>query len=200
MNKQIKIAIVEKSEVISRGIVAILSHMRNLDIQIIADAKEFRQIVKRQNFHILIVNPLTAFASIQQMRSEVMDANTSFIALRTVLGDKSLFLGYDDMISLFDSAEQIERKITRIISTPKNDIPSSELSERENEIVGQVVKGLSNKQIADALNISVHTVVAHRRNISRKLNINSISGLTIYAIVNKLIEIDNLEDKLGEVE
>lgn len=65
------------------------------------------------------------------------------------------------------------------------------LSEREKEIIVQVVRGLSNKEIAEALFISVNTVMTHRRNISRKLQIHSPAALTIYAIVNGLV---NLED------
>lgn len=68
-----------------------------------------------------------------------------------------------------------------------------ELSEREKQILVQIVKGLSNKEIAEVLCISAHTVITHRKNIARKLNIHSTAGLTIYAIVNHLVEIDNLE-------
>ena len=68
-----------------------------------------------------------------------------------------------------------------------------ELSEREKDVLIQVVRGLSNKEIADVLCISMHTVVSHRKHITRKLNIHSTAGLTIYAIVNKLIDINSLE-------
>ena len=67
------------------------------------------------------------------------------------------------------------------------------LSERERDVLIQVVNGLSNKEIADILCISTHTVITHRKNITRKLNIHSTAGLTIYAIVNKLINLTNLE-------
>ena len=56
----------------------------------------------------------------------------------------------------------------------------------------QVVRGLSNKEIADVLYISTHTVLSHRKNIARKLNIHSTAGLTIYAIVNKLVDINSI--------
>lgn len=80
-------------------------------------------------------------------------------------------------------------------SQPTNKIePENEaLSERERDVLVQIVKGLSNKEIADTLCISVHTVITHRKNITRKLNIHSTAGLTIYAIVNKLVNINNLE-------
>lgn len=68
-----------------------------------------------------------------------------------------------------------------------------ELSEREKDVLIQVVRGLSNKEIADVLCISQHTVVSHRKHITSKLHIHSVAGLTIYAIVNHLIDINSLE-------
>ena len=70
---------------------------------------------------------------------------------------------------------------------------TEELSDRERDVLIQVVHGLSNKEIADVLCISTHTVISHRKNIARKLNIHSTAGLTIYAIVNKLVDISSLE-------
>ena len=70
---------------------------------------------------------------------------------------------------------------------------TEELSEREKDVLIQVVRGLSNKEIADVLCISMHTVISHRKHIAAKLNIHSTAGLTVYAIVNKLVDINNLE-------
>ena len=61
----------------------------------------------------------------------------------------------------------------------------------------RIVKGMTNKEIADDLFLSVHTVITHRRNISRKLQIHSVSGLTIYAIVNKLVELKDIRHQIG---
>lgn len=71
----------------------------------------------------------------------------------------------------------------------------SVLSAREKEIVVGVVKGLTNKEIADELFISPNTVLTHRRNIARKLEIHSAAGLTIYAIVNGLVELKDIGGK-----
>ena len=68
------------------------------------------------------------------------------------------------------------------------------LSQREKEIIICVAKGLSNKEIANQLFISVHTVTTHRRNISNKLQIHTSAGLTIYAIANNLVSIDDLKN------
>ena len=70
---------------------------------------------------------------------------------------------------------------------------TEELSEREKDVLIQVVRGLSNKEIADVLCISMHTVISHRKHITSKLNIHSTAGLTIYAIVNKLVDINSLK-------
>lgn len=67
------------------------------------------------------------------------------------------------------------------------------ISEREKEVIVAVVQGMSNKEIADHLCISVNTAITHRKNIARKLQIHSPAGLTIYAIVNGLVNIDALK-------
>ena len=63
------------------------------------------------------------------------------------------------------------------------------LSDREKDVVVALVQGMSNKEIGDHLCIATNTVITHRRNIARKLQIHSVAGLTIYAIVNDLVDI-----------
>ena len=67
------------------------------------------------------------------------------------------------------------------------------LSDRERDVIIGVVQGMQNKEIADHLCISVNTVITHRRNIARKLQIHSAAGLTIYAIVNGLVDISSVK-------
>ena len=94
-------------------------------------------------------------------------------------------------------AEQIVK--SRLDDAPRrqaeaaaNRVGDSDLSDREKDVIIQVAKGLSNKEIADKLNISVNTVTTHRRNIASKLQIHSQSGLTIYAIMKRLINLDDI--------
>lgn len=77
-----------------------------------------------------------------------------------------------------------------------DDEEKEELSAREKEVLAQLAKGLSNKEVADVLCLSTHTVMSHRKNIARKLNIHSTAGLTIYAIVNGIVRLENLEQTL----
>ena len=68
-----------------------------------------------------------------------------------------------------------------------------ELTDREKEILISVAQGLLNKEIADRHNISINTVITHRKNITRKIGIKTVPGLTAYAILNNLIDINSIE-------
>lgn len=86
----------------------------------------------------------------------------------------------------------VTARISSFISKTEN---NESLSEREKEIIVCLVQGMSNKEIASQLFISVNTVITHRRNIARKLQIRSLAGLTIYAIANNLIDNKVLNNK-----
>lgn len=86
----------------------------------------------------------------------------------------------------------VTKNLSSMVS--KNGQDSSELlSDREREVIVSLVQGMSNKEIADHLCISVNTVITHRRNIARKLQIHSPAGLTVYAIVNGLVDISTVK-------
>ena len=76
--------------------------------------------------------------------------------------------------------------------TPEDDVKDDGLSNREKEIIALVAKGMANKEIADTLCLSVHTVTTHRRNIAAKLQIHSAAGLAIYAILHNIIDISEV--------
>ena len=81
--------------------------------------------------------------------------------------------------------DDVSARISNMISNADS---QEAISEREKEIIMCLVQGMSNKEIANQLFISVNTVITHRRNIVRKLQIHSLAGLTIYAIANNLID------------
>ena len=113
-------------------------------------------------------------------------------ALNSVLFD--IFACSQDLASHNDVEDYLlVPSIREKIDTEKPSDEKQELSDREKEILVCVVKGMTNKAIADALFLSVNTVITHRRNISSKLQIHSTAGLTIYAILNKLVELSDLE-------
>lgn len=98
------------------------------------------------------------------------------------------------------AVHRLERKLKQSdvsvkISNMINHTPTSTetLSDREKDVIVSLVQGMTNKEIADNLCISINTVITHRRNIARKLQIHSAAGLTIYAIVNNLVDISSVK-------
>lgn len=94
-------------------------------------------------------------------------------------------------VELLEARVRADNPTPSAISVPETS-PES-LSEREKEIVACIVRGMTNKEVAAKLFISVNTVLTHRKNISRKLDIHSVSGLTIYAIVNGIVKLDEVK-------
>jgi DNA-binding NarL/FixJ family response regulator len=195
MVRRIHIAIVEPSVIIRNGIVSVLKRL-NLDIDIveISDMPQLQSLLEKHNPDVVIIDPTQIGMFSLQHIKENLSGSKKFIALQSNLADASALKGYDEFISLYDSAEQIKTKVETVISKNKqDDSDKQELSQREKEIVSCIVKGLTNKQIAEVLHLSVHTVMTHRRNISGKLQIHSSAGLAIYAIVNKLVSLDEIK-------
>ena len=100
-----------------------------------------------------------------------------------------------NQISVMDPKVVIIEKLTPFIkpaSTESGDDNSEELTPREKLILENVALGLTNKESASKLFISTHTVISHRKNITRKLHIKSVSGLTVYAILNGIVKMEDV--------
>ena len=101
------------------------------------------------------------------------------------------------IININDSRNEIIGSIQKLLSSEllsDNQKQQETLSEREIDVLKLLVEGNANKEIADKLNISTHTVISHRKNISQKTGIKSVSGLTIYAVVKNIIAIDSYRE------
>ena len=184
MSVSLKIAVAESSQIIRSGLLAVLKRLPGLNVSVveIADPEQLVKSLCWQKPDILIVNP----------------ALPGLFSLQRALADALSLRIYDETISLYDTAEQIRLKLSRLAN--RDEKPESRrdlLSPREKDVVVCVVKGMTNKQIAERLCLSAHTVITHRRNIAGKLRIHSPAGLTIYAIVNKLVELDEIGETVA---
>lgn len=112
--------------------------------------------------------------------------NEEWLALHAEVEDK-IFIPAIKYLEDKSRQSDVSAKISSMIG--KNQEGADALGEREKDVIVALVQGMSNKEIAEHLCISVNTVITHRRNIARKLQIHSPAGLTIYAIVNNLIDI-----------
>lgn len=191
-NERINIVVIEPSQIIYEGLSNILlKSKKKFFIYRFNDLEELKESASRLVLNIAVINPsvvqnkLSDFAKLKNSYPKIL-----WIALVYSFFDNELLQKYDDTLTINSSSEQIFLKLgqSNIVSN-KNQY--EELSEREIEVLKQLVAGLANKEIADKLNISIHTVISHRKNITDKTGIKSLSGLTIYAITQKIIPLDN---------
>lgn len=201
-NAPVKIVVAESSVIIRSGLTAVLKRLPNLNVHPVevTSPESLQNYLGIHPTDILVINPafggwfdLAAFKATQGR------PGLKYIAMLCSVIDSNMLKMYDESISVCDDAEQISAKINRLLHTDADEERENEqetLSQREKEIVTCVVKGMTNKAIADQLFLSIHTVITHRRNIARKLQIHSPAGLTIYAIVNKLVELNEIKDTL----
>lgn len=194
MNKEnrYKVTVIEASEIVAAGIVAIIEkHPEFVVEQVLSNPSYFNS---NSDADIIIINPsVIDYNDRLDIRSYFGGTNAAIIALTHNNHEESVLRQYDECLGIYDNSARIIQKLKNALEQnaqiPKSDI--NELSSRERDILAAVAKGKTNKEIADEFNISVYTVISHRRNISQKLGINSIPGLTVYAIMNKLIDMSD---------
>ncbi|GAB6395302.1 MAG: response regulator transcription factor [Bacteroidales bacterium] len=197
MNVSLKIAVAEISAIVRSGVEIQLKRLPGFRFQFL-EIPESGNIVEALRLHkpdILIINPSMAVGfTIPQLKDGSGCRAMKCIALLYSFTDKSLLRPFDEQINIYDTGEEIRQKLERLYAGESADNGEQQLlSAREKEIVVCVAKGMTNRQIAGRLFLSAHTVITHRRNIARKLQIHSASALTVYAIVNKLVELSEVE-------
>ena len=179
--KALKLAVAEPSAILRCGIIAVLRRLPAPDVDIleIADISQLTAQLSRHRPDVLVVNPASlGFCTPQQLRMQTGCEGLRCIALQMA----AMLNAYDEVLSVYDPVETLREKIMQPVGDAPREERQEPLSAREREIVVCIVKGMTNKQIADALCISTHTVITHRRNIVAKLQIHSPAGLTIAEI------------------
>ncbi len=196
--RRVVIGILSRSPVITAGISSILSEAKEFDVVSINPANlDIKKLIDHHRVAAIIVDPASSGPFTPAAIPESLRSRVPAIALCVNHLPKDLAREYDATLSVFDTADTITSAVRRLTDSDTDDEKPTELSSREKEVVTGIVKGMSNKEIADHLNVSVHTVMTHRRNISSKLQIHSPAGLTIYAIVSKLVNIDDITTSIS---
>ena len=196
---RINIAIAEPSAIIYEGLSNVLLregfnhyHLYQFD-----SIEEILYETPTGKIDFFIVNPSLVKENIKAFHSQKkLRKSLPWVALVYSFVEKEIIDLFDAIIQITDSPESITRVIHNLISLKclcKSE-PKEQLTPRETEVLKHLVQGLSNKEIADQLNISIHTVVSHRKNIIQKTGIKSQSGLTIYAISNNIINIEDYQE------
>lgn len=207
IDQQIRIAIAEPSMIIRSGLSASLKRITDLRVQIfeIVNIDLLPNYIRTQKPDILILNPsFWGAIDLTKLKNNNQNTKLKCIALLAAPVDEVFLKDFDARIGLYDTLEVLKQKIELLTNNDSENSSNEEveidktdtLSVREKEVLTCVVKGQTNKEIAQTLFLSTHTIITHRRNIARKLGIHSTAGLTIYAIVNKLVELDDIKSIL----
>ena len=194
MNKEnrYRIVLIEPSEIVAAGIASIIERQPEFIIEQTLSNPDY--LSSNTTADIIIINPgVIDYNDRLDIRSYFSGTDAAIVALTHSNYEESVLRQYDECIGIYDNAPRIVQKLKNALEqnaqNPKNEL--NELSARERDILAAVAKGKTNKEIADEFNISIYTVISHRRNISQKLGINSIPGLTVYAIMNKLVDLSD---------
>ena len=194
-----RVVIIEPSEIIREGIRLFLEKSHGLQVvESFPDIQSFERKVFREEVHAILFNPSTgAFCRLPDPRSLfAAHPGACVVALLYQYVDAETLRNFDGTVDIYGDGWKLSGKIMKIIESAHNDgdrtTDNVELSVREKDILIALAQGLTNKEIADKLNISAHTVISHRKNIVRKTGIKTVSGLTLYALFNNLISQDEL--------
>ena len=191
MRRVIKVAVVEPSVIICEGVKSLLA---GSDYEVVYTTDNLRNLMDRVamlSVDVVIVGSQLVAALQQSVRYAFTELQSvALVMLATTVCDDEVSRGFDAVMNIYDSREQMLRRLDSAIeqsqTNPYSD--SHELSERERDVLVLVAKGLANKEIADKLNISIHTVMSHRKNIAHKTGIKSVAGLTVYALLNNMLD------------
>ena len=198
MNHQPEIAIVEANTLTSLGLKTILERM--IPMAVIRTFHSFGELTD---------DTPDMYAHYFISAQIYVEHNAFFLPRKrktiVLAGDSHQFqLSGVPILNIYQAEEQLVKDILKLHQHahhdgyPVKDMPPTppttghELSAREIEVLVLITKGLINKEIADKLNIGLTTVITHRKNITEKLGIKSVSGLTIYAVMNGYVQADRI--------
>lgn len=195
MSKNLIIA--EQSEIIRKGLVYIAEAIGLFrSIREVACSSVLMDHVDRYSPDVLIINPgMVSIENLENLKEQT-NGDLKIAAIVYALFDDDLMSAFDEVIMVGDTRQKIQRKIHSLLDKAppkKSRKPLDTLSARELDVLKLLVKGLSNKEVSDKLFISTHTVISHRKNITQKLNIKSVAGLTVYAILNEIISMEEVQ-------
>ena len=190
--RRFRVAITEPSAIIAEGVATLAG--RSGEFEVVYSGGDMRMLMERFAMvapDVVIVGSQMVGANNQSLRVAYPELQSVTLALlSTTVCDEEVMRQFDGVVNIYDGQAQIIRKLHAAVeqgeTNPYSD--SHDLSERERDVLILVAKGKTNKEIADELNISIHTVMSHRKNITHKTGIKSVAGLTVYALLNNLLD------------
>lgn len=189
-----KILVAETSYLVRKGLMGLMEQTDGIT-ELRAAGHPDTILLTLKEFHpdILLLNSAITLPVANQELQAMLTENAKIVyIINTPLPEDSP----SDQISVFDTKKKLSEKLSHHIQQYQNKTEkeeTEELTPREKLILKHVALGHTNKEIAAKLYISTHTVISHRKNITRKLDIKTVSGLTVYAILNGIIKMEDIQ-------
>ena len=194
-----RVLILQPSVIIAEGLKHVVDDLAGFDVCGMITELEggLEATLEAYDTDIIIADPAIADIRSRSGLHETIKNLTGVpvLAILTSATDAGFTQDFEGQIYLSDKTAEVEQKISAAVSVNANETrgDGEELSAREKEILVCVAKGMLNKEIADHYNISIYTVITHRKNITRKTGIKTVAGLTVYALLNNLIDMNSME-------
>jgi DNA-binding CsgD family transcriptional regulator len=151
------------------------------------------KLLRKVRPNLVLINPKSIPNGV--VFSNSGDVKIIFVGLLNGITEPRISGKFDFCLNIDTDKQLLTKQVEDLISKSignQHPLQNSSLTERENSILKLIALGLTNNDIGEKLFISTHTVMTHRKNITRKLGIKTVSGLTVFAILNKLIKAEEL--------
>lgn len=194
-----KVLLIVPSKIVARGIEVVLSELGEFRVEgILTDLSHASQLrLRNMGADVIVLDPVIFdYVSRTSVRAHIAEySDAAIVGLQTIPMDDEQKRQYDAVIGMNDDPVLIVRKLRESLESHQDNSETEDydLSAREKEILVCVAKGMLNKEIADVCNLSIHTVITHRKNITRKTGIKTVAGLTVYALLNNLIDAGSID-------
>lgn len=202
MSNRLNIVLVESAYLLSAGFENLLSEFPGLFLMAHFDGSENKLAAKITHHKpdMVVIDPQCFKEGLLSLLNQLQLINNNIIiGLITNSTPDNIKSHFRYCLNIeygkHEALESFKFIVGDKLNLKASDKSASTLSDREQTIVKQVVSGYTNQQIADKLFLSIHTVNTHRKNITNKLGIKTVSGLTVYAIMNKIVDIHDIEHK-----
>lgn len=198
MSKTRKVIVISNAFLISAGIENLVLELSGMLVDHVFNGSERNlgeKIISKKPEFVIIDPESISEIMLQLLRELNEEKEIKIIGLVSHLTNHNILSRFSYTLNIQNNKYQLVEALQRIVGKPEGLNSGNEplISKRETEILRQLALGLTNQEIADKLFLSVHTVMTHRKKITRKLGIKTVSGLTVYALMNKLVDIREVE-------
>jgi len=191
----INVLIIDPSYIVASGLASLLNQLKEVhQVKITDNGTDCLHILKHLEADIIFIN--TAVLTSEQYSEFKLLVNKEILVsylLYSALPDDVSGNQFSIVQPKASMVDKLQEMVLEVTKNKSEEDQTEELSPREKSILKCVALGLTNKEIGEREFISTHTVISHRKNITRKLGIKTVSGLTVYAIINNIIQMNDIK-------